>query len=246
MTETLDRLAGDWRIFQLKKGHRFSTDDLMCAWTGARARPDARRVLDIGSGIGSVGLLVLWRLGSDASLVSVEVLETSWTLAQRTITHNGLQARVDARRGDLRDVAVIPEEGAFELVCGSPPYIPADRGVQSPHPQKAAARIELHGDVFDYCRTAARCLAPGGRFCFVHAAADERPEPAVTDAGMRVLARRDVHFRADQPPLIALFECAFEGERSDHPAFFVRGADGAWTDEYLEMRREMGTVVWRK
>jgi tRNA1Val (adenine37-N6)-methyltransferase len=29
--ETLDGLSGHWRIFQLKKGNRFSTDDLVTA-----------------------------------------------------------------------------------------------------------------------------------------------------------------------------------------------------------------------
>ena len=57
---TLDILAGDWRIFQLRAGHRFSADDLLTAWTAVRANPTARQVLDLGAGIGSVGLLALW------------------------------------------------------------------------------------------------------------------------------------------------------------------------------------------
>ncbi|MFT7621346.1 MAG: tRNA1Val (adenine37-N6)-methyltransferase [Myxococcota bacterium] len=244
--ETLNRLAGDWKIFQLKKGHRFSTDDLMTAWTAAHARPSARRLLDIGSGIGSVGLLALWRLAAaEAHLTSLEVQSLSRDLMLKTIAHNGLEHRTDPRLGDLRAREHLPQGPVFELVTGSPPYIPIGRGVQSPHPQKAAARIELHGSVFDYCITGARMLAPDGCFALVHAAADPRPEQAIAAAGLTLRARRDVHFRADQPPLIALFECAHSGERHDHPPFFIRGTDGQWTDEYLEMRRDMGTEVWR-
>ena len=247
--ETLDRLAGDWRIYQLAKGHRFSTDDLMTAWTAARAMPDARKLLDLGSGIGSVGLLTLWRLGAEAHLTSVEVQQLSYALARKTIRRNGVSSRVDARLGDLRDPAMVPEQGVFDLVTGSPPYIPIERGVQSPHPQKAAARIELHGSVFDYCVTAARALQPGGRFVFCHAAADPRPEAAVQSAGMMVLSRQGVVFRDDQPPLIALFVCAHAScgeQRLDPPDFVIRNAAGRWTDTYLEMRREMGTVVWNR
>ncbi|MEC8025522.1 MAG: hypothetical protein VX223_16450 [Myxococcota bacterium] len=119
--------------------------------------------------------------------------------------------------------------------------------MQSPHPQKAAARIELHGSVYDYCKAASRVLQPGGRFVFCHAAADPRPEDAVTEAGLCVSARRDVQFRADQPPLIAIFECAWPNSdclRQDHPTFVIRNETGLWTNEYLEMRRDMGTVVW--
>jgi hypothetical protein len=39
---TLDILAGDWRIFQLRNGHRFSADDLLTAWTRAHARSQPR------------------------------------------------------------------------------------------------------------------------------------------------------------------------------------------------------------
>ena len=31
--ESLDQLTGEWSVFQLKKGHRFSTDDVVTAWT---------------------------------------------------------------------------------------------------------------------------------------------------------------------------------------------------------------------
>lgn len=50
---TFDILAGAWRIFQLRHGHRFSTDDLLTAWAAVRANPEARRLLDLGAGIGS-------------------------------------------------------------------------------------------------------------------------------------------------------------------------------------------------
>lgn len=250
--ESLDRLAGDWRLFQLKKGHRFSTDDLMTAWQAAHARPDASQLLDLGSGIGSVGLLTLWRLDTfgraeaPPCLTTVEVQELSWGLARRSIAYNGLEARVTAHRGDLRDSPVTHDERRYDLVTGSPPYIPEERGVCSPHPQKAAARIELHGSVVDYCEAAARKLAPEGRFVFCHAAADPRPEAAVEAAGLVVLSRRDVVFRSDQPPLIAIWTCGWSGAREDHPTFVIRDADGRWTDTYLAMRRDMGTEVWNR
>ena len=70
---TLDTLAGSWRLYQLRHGHRFSTDDLLTAWAALRAKPEARRLLDLGAGIGSVGLLALWKLSVEAHLTMVEV-----------------------------------------------------------------------------------------------------------------------------------------------------------------------------
>ncbi len=238
---TVDRLVGDWRIHQLRRGHRFSTDDLLTAWTAVRALPGARRLLDLGSGIGSVGLSVLWHLPPDARMVAVEAQAISHALCRRTVALNGLADRVELRLADLRDPEAIPEaeRGTWELVTGSPPYIPVGKGLISPHPQRAHARIELRGDVFDYCRAAARALAPGGRFCFCHAAGDPRPERAVEAAGLRLLWRQDVVFRRGRPPTIALFACAWEGERQDRPPVVVREADGAWTEAYRRVRAEL-------
>ncbi|MCK6524793.1 methyltransferase [Myxococcota bacterium] len=243
--ESLDRLTADWRIFQLRRGHRFSTDDTLTAWTAARARPGSRRLLDLGAGIGSVGLLTLWRMPPDATLTMVEVQEVSHKLARRTVALNGLLGRVTLRHKDMRDPTALAGDAPYELITGSPPYIPLGKGIVSAHPQRAGARMELRGDVFDYCRAAASVLAPDGRFCLCHAAGDPRPEQAIAAAGLTLLARQDVIFRPRQAPTIALFSCAWTGERADLPPFVVRGEDSEWTDEYLKLREEMGTVVWR-
>lgn len=244
--ESLDRLAGDWRIFQLKRGHRFSTDDLAAAWRASLARPTAERLLDLGAGIGSVGLVTLWRLRAqapDATLTTVEAQALSHGLQCRTIRVNGLAARVDARLGDLRDPDVLPADARFDLITGSPPYLPPGTGRLSPVDQRACARIELRGSVFDYCATAARHLAPGGRFCFVMAAQDPRTEAAPLAAGLAVVERWDYRFRADRVPHITTLVCA----RADEVAgprvvgeLVVRGLDGAWTDDYLRFREAMG------
>ena len=233
---TLDVLAGDWRIFQLRAGHRFSADDLLTAWTGVQAQPEARQVLDLGAGIGSVGLLALWKLPPVGHLTMVEVQAVSHALACRTVAYNGLAGRVTLHHQDLRHWS----GGAFDLVTGSPPYLPVGQGVPPQHPQKVAARFELCGDVFDYCQAAARSLAAHGVFCFCHAADDPRPERAIVRAGLTLVRRQHVYFRASQPPRVALFTCAWEGVRADPPPLVIRDRDGRWTAEYLTLREEMG------
>ena len=242
MQETLDHLAGDWRIYQLKGGHRFSADDVLTAWTAARVAPEARHLLDLGSGLGSVGLLALWRLPA-ADLTGVEVQEVSYSLALKTVAHNRLGDRVRFLHQDLRQPLAL---GKFPLITGSPPYFETGKATLSPHPQRAAARCELHGDVFDYCRVAARHLEPEGRFVFVHAGGDPRPEQAISRAGLRLLSRQDVLFRAHLQPTVALFVAAFQGERQDLPPFAIRDSQGNWTEAYLEMRAEMGTTGLRR
>jgi len=237
--ETLDRLTGAWWILQLARGHRYNTDDVLTAWTALKVRPEVERVLDLGSGVGSVGLMVLQELPAGATLTSLEVQAVSAGLARRTAALNGITGRVDMRHGDLRDDAILVDCDAFPLILANPPYLSPGKAVASPHPQRAAARLELHGDVFDYCRTAASKLAEDGRFCFCHSARDPRPERAITDAGLRILARRDVVFRHGQPPMLALFECGWTGPRVKRTPLCIRGQDGRWAQPYLEIRRTM-------
>jgi tRNA1Val (adenine37-N6)-methyltransferase len=233
---TLDTLAGSWRIFQLRRGHRFSTDDLLVAWAAVRAQPEARRLLDLGAGLGSVGLLALWMLPTEAHLTMVEVQAVSHLLAQRSVAYNGLTERVRLRLQALQDWP----GGSFDLVMGSPPYLPLPQGVHPQHAQKLAARFELHGTVDDYCAAAARSLTNTGSFCFCHTADDPRPEPAIVRAGLRLVHRQLIYFRARLPARLALFTCAWQGGRDDPAPLVIRDRQGRWTAEYLAMREEMG------
>lgn len=241
--ETLDHLIGTWSIVQLARGHRFSTDDLAVAWRASLARPGARRVLDLGCGIGSVGLTTLHRVAPDATLVGVEAQEVSARLFRKTIEHNRLGHRVSVINHDLREVQLGER---FPLITGSPPYVPVGSGVISPHPQKAGARMELRGSVFDYCEAAARWLAPGGRFCFVMLAADPRTEAAPVAAGLRVVERWDYVFGRRREPHITTLVCAHASEEDAgrvEGTLEVRGPDGEHTAEYRAFQEQMGRRV---
>src|SRR5690349_22282468 len=81
--ETLDALSGHFRIFQLEKGHRFSTDDILTAWYGTTWAPSVRTALDLGSGIGTVAMVAAWRL-PNARFVTIEAQSESVRLARKS------------------------------------------------------------------------------------------------------------------------------------------------------------------
>ena len=161
--ETLDAISGYFRVFQLAKGHRFSTDDVLTAWFGATCCPTAQTVLDLGSGIGAVGMIAAWRLPG-ARFVTIEAQPESVRLAKKSACWNGIDDRYEIRHGDFRAPSILRPGEKFDLILGSPPYFHPGSGVAGDHPQKVACRFEMRGDISDYCATAAPHLARGGTF----------------------------------------------------------------------------------
>lgn len=247
--ETLDFISGNFRIFQYESGHRFSTDDLLLAWYGTAWAPRAERVLDLGSGIGSVALVCAWRL-TGARLVTVEAQEMSLRLARKSLRYDGLLERVTPKLGDFRDPRVLADEPPFDLVLGSPPYFPPGTATPASHPQAVPARIEVRGDVADYASAAARRLAPGGLFaCIFPFAQKKRAEEALRAAGLVLIRLRSVVFREGEPPAITLFAAS---RREDLPDEFaartplveapltIREASGQRSAEYSALRLALG------
>jgi tRNA1(Val) A37 N6-methylase TrmN6 len=246
--ETLDAISGHFRIFQLRDGHRFSTDDLLTAWYGTTWAPSPSRVLDLGSGIGSVGMIAAWRLPG-AQFVTIEAQEESVRLARRSAAYNGVGARYDIRLGDFRDAASLGADERFDLVLGSPPYFPIGSGVEGDHPQKIACRFEMRGDISDYARVAVAHLAPGGLFACVFPEADRRRgEDAASTAQLTIVRRRPVVFREGEPPLIGLFAMTRRDDLPPpmrertwvEPPLTIRCADGSVHAEYAAIKLAVG------
>lgn len=237
---TVDGLTATFHIFQRKKGHRHSTDDLLTAWYALEKSPPVTRALDLGTGIGTVGLLVLAGMPGELRLTCIEAQDVSFRFLCENIRANGVEDRVDARHGDLRELAL---EARFPLVTGSPPYFDVAAGIVPSDSQKAHARFELRGDVGDYARAARRHLEDRGLFvlCFPWPQKD-RALAAVRREGFGVIAHRDVVPREGLTPLFSLFACrAGEPDAEDaEPPLVVRHADGTHTPAMHDVRARFG------
>jgi tRNA1Val (adenine37-N6)-methyltransferase len=237
--ETLDAISGYFRLFQLKNGHRFSTDDVLTAWYGTSHAPTAQTVLDLGSGIGTVGMISAWRL-QGAQFVTVEAQDESVRLARKSVIWNGLSERYEVRQGDFRDPGILKEEEKFDLVLGSPPYFPIGSGPEGDHPQKIACRFELRGTVADYCLTAAKHLQAGGFFACVFPVAPEEQHRRViagaAEAGLSIVRWRPIVLREGARPLLGLFGMM---RSADLPSSLHRQS---WEESPLVIRTESGAV----
>lgn len=238
---TVDGLTGGWFIFQRARGHRHSVDDVLTAHYALEVSPQVTTHLDLGAGLGTVGLLVLWGMSEQAQLTAIEAQAVSHRLLLANVAENGLEPRVRVVHGDLREFSSTER---FPLITGSPPYFPVSAGIVPRDSQKAHARFELRGDIFDYARAAARLLTEKGWFVFCFPTPQkERALEAVSSAGMRVARMRDVIPRAGLAPLFSLFACRAQHEVAgmlvDQP-LLVRTQDGSLSLTMSNVRRSFG------
>lgn len=237
-----DPLTRRLRIWQRVDGHKATSDDVLLAWLGATSQPDARRCLDLGTGKGTVAMLLAQTL-PEARIIGVEAFAESQALALRNIAENGLAGRFEARSGDLRDAAVLAGEAPFELITGAPPFMPVGSGLQPRDPQRAAGRFELRGGVEAYVETAAGHLAPNGT-CVILMDGDGGPraERAFARFGLAVTRRLHVLPRPGRAPTYALV-CGRLGAPAELPEIerlAMRVAEGeSWSAAFAEVRRHL-------
>ncbi len=236
--EDLCYLAGDWRIFQKQRGHRWSLDDLVTAAVAAEhiEALGASHLLDLGCGLGSVMMLLAWRFPR-ASVIGVEAQPDRAAMARRSLRFNGAEQRCQVIDGDLRDF-VGP---SVDFISGTPPYFPRGTGTESDQAHARPCRFELRGGVEVYLEAAARLLGPQGRVVLCSAMLEvDRVERAATEAGLHLLEHVEIIPRVGKGALIAVD--AF----SRHPGplvertLTVRDEHLQWTPAFQAVRTQFG------
>ena len=148
---TLDRLTADVSVYQRRKGHRFSSDDVVTAWAALQVCPSPQHALDLGCGLGSVLLHLAWSVPG-AVLDGIEVQDVSFELLRRNLAHNASHARIGERvsihHGDFRETSTRSAlQPPYDLVTGTPPYFPPGTASHADDEQRTRARVETRGGI---------------------------------------------------------------------------------------------------
>ena len=138
-----------------------STDSMVLAHF-ARL-PRNARVLDLGSGCGTLGLLLCAK-DAGCQVTGVELEEKNHLEALENIRRNRLDARMESICADLRSVSERFSTGSFSCCISNPPYF-FGGAVSRTH---ATARQEGCCTPDDLLRCGARALKFGGDFFLVH------------------------------------------------------------------------------
>jgi tRNA1Val (adenine37-N6)-methyltransferase len=237
-----DRLTRDFRVFQRAKGHRFSVDDVATAYVAAHASAKPARILDLGTGLGSVLLHLAWFF-PEARLVGIEAQDASYDLLCRNVQRNSLNERVRTIHGDLRDAPTQSEAGTlFDLVTGTPPYFPDGAAIDADDRQRAMARVEYRGGVEAYLEAARACVAPEGTVVLCgDALSDARVRAA--QAELRVVHRTDVIAKAGKKALFSVWALRMQsGTLADETrgVLTLRTESGELTDDARRLRAFSG------
>lgn len=208
-----------------------STDSILLA---DFTRP-GRQVLDLGSGCGTLGLLLCAK-DSRCAVTGIELDENAHAAALQNIARNGIPSRIHSICADLRAVRQHIAPGAFDTCVSNPPYFPG--GPASKH--TPLARREDCCPPEQLFAAAGWALHTGGDFYLVH-----KPERlaqlcgCAIGAGLEPKRLRLIRHRENGPVTLILLQCRKGGkpgllweERCLHTA------DGQPTPFYKELYHE--------
>jgi len=162
-------------LHQPPKGYRAGLDAVLLAATVPEiiVKGKAPRLLDVGAGVGTVGLCAAIR-HSALEVVLVENTATLCELSQRNIAENGLTDRVSVVRMDVtaRETGSTPglADNSFDMVVSNPPYYENARHRRSPHALKAVSHGMTEDGLDTWLRYMARKCRAGGMGMMIHRA----------------------------------------------------------------------------
>ena len=194
--------------------------------------PKNATVLDLGSGCGTLGLLLCSK-DKTCHVTGVELDENAHLEALRNIRRNSLDSRMESICADLRSVSERFSPGSFSCVVSNPPYFSGGALSQT----HAMARQEGCCTPEDLLRCGSRALKFGGDFFLVH-----KPErlaeliATATKYGLEAKRLGLVRHREGPPVnliLIQLRKGAKPGLVWDE--ICLHHADGSPTPVYLEI-----------
>jgi tRNA1(Val) A37 N6-methylase TrmN6 len=217
-------VGGRVRLLQSRRGYRVAIDAVLLAAAVHPASGD--RVLDMGAGVGAVGLCIAQRV-PDCTVLGIELQPALAQLAERNATRNGLSERVRTMQHDI----ATPWPADFSLcdqVCTNPPYLAAAVADPSPDPSKALATVESSADLARWLERAVAALKPAGTLTVIHRS-DRLEELAknLLHLGCGSLAIKRL------PPAARILVRARRGTSSltESPPLVLHKPEGGYTDE---------------
>ena len=137
-----------------------STDSI--ALSGFARLPKQANILDLGSGCGTLGLLLCAK-DPGCNVTGIEVDEKAHQTALQNAHRNDISARLTSICADLRSVSSLFASGSFQVCISNPPYFSAAQ--ESANSKARHEQLCTLEDLFTAAQWAVRY---GGDFFLVH------------------------------------------------------------------------------
>ena len=217
----------------VSKAHRFGTDAFLLADFASPRHKD--RVIDLCSGCGIVGLLMIRDSGPE-SVTAVEIADEAHALAVMSKEKSGLENFMPINI-DLKDFTA---DVQADVITCNPPYKAVGTGALSKSSPDILARHETGCSIEDVCRAAKRSLKYGGRLVICN-----RPERladcmgAMRECKIEPKRLRTVHKTPDSPAWLILLEGRMGGSgfMKIEPPLYIYGGDGDYSREMKRIYR---------
>ena len=206
-----------------------STDSI--ALGGFTRLPKNARVLDLGSGCGTLGLL-LCANDPNCCVTGIELDAAAHETALRNATQNNIGHRLTSICGDIGSISSLVPAGSFSACISNPPYFSA--GPQSK--TVPLARRDDHCSMDTLMKAANWALQYGGDFFLVH-----RPErlaeifACAASHNLEPKRLQLLRHRSDGPVALVLIQCRKGGK----PGL-------VWEEESLHDTNGTPTAYYRK
>ena len=169
-TETLNSLF-DGRIlcYQYEHGYRFSIDSVLISHFITPKKNET--VLELGSGCGVVGLILLHRHGGNlTSVTGIEKQVDLVAISRKNIVINNLEQKFKIIEGDAGIIKQLIKPESFSLVISNPPFYVHNSGRVSKNLESMTARHQEESTLNCFIDAAAYCLRNRGRIGIIYPA----------------------------------------------------------------------------
>lgn len=155
-------LKSGLKIYQLKKGFRFSVDAVILA-DFFQGKTEGK-ILDIGSGCGIIPVLLAEKKDMK-NIFGIEIQKSFLEVFRKNVEENNLSDRIKIFEGDVAD---LKEGNSFDYIISNPPYMELDGKKISENENKKIARHEIFLDIKKLAENSRRLLKPRGELFIVH------------------------------------------------------------------------------
>lgn len=239
----LEKISDTLRIYQQKGVFSYGTDAVLLSAYAAHfiKFSTPRKLFDLCSGTGIIGLMLLDHFRSDGNLSAeaVEINKDAARLSAMSAGESNLSDNYKVHDMDIKDVRSTFEGDIADFITVNPPYMSAACGLMCEDDYKTIARHEILCNLEDIFKAAFHLLKTGGSMFVVY-----RPDrlstlfSAAKSARLEIKNMTYVHSKRDSESKLVLCKLgkgAKEGMKIS-PPFIMYDDEGNYSDAYLCVR----------